>query len=181
MAAGVVSLRDERNTPMSRRVAGIVLSGVVLFFGCTRSQAPAPAASALPVPLALSVNAEMVGLVDHAAHALWEVEREGHAPKSDEDWTEVEDSAVQLAASGTLIALGGTGPADPGWAQLPDWKTLSRELRDAALAARTAAQGKNLEALVRANGQIVDVCESCHKAFKPQLPTEKILHRHRSP
>jgi hypothetical protein len=168
---------------MSRGLAGFVWVGVALFVGCNRAgpQTASPTAPLLPVPLALSVNAEMVGLVDHAAHALWDVEREGHAPKSDEEWAEVEDSAVQLAASATVIALGGTGPADPGWALLPDWTSFSRELRDAALLARAAAQGKNLEALVKANGQIVDVCESCHKAFKPQLPTEKILHRHRSP
>jgi len=169
---------------MSRRLAGFVWVSVALLVGCNRAgqqtASQAPNASPLPVPLALSINAEMVGLVDHAAHALWDVEREGHAPKNDEDWTEVEDSAVQLAAAGTVIALGGTGPADPGWAQLPDWKTFSRELQDAALLARTAAQGKNLDALVKANGQIVDVCEACHKQFKPQLPTERIVHRHRS-
>jgi Cytochrome C' len=168
---------------MSRCVRGVLGLCVVLLAGCNRAGPPMtnPNALALPVPPMLSINAEMVGVVDHAAHALWDAEREGHAPASDAHWAEIEDSAVQLASSGTLIALGGTGPADPGWAQLSDWKTFSRELRDAALAARTAAQAKNLEALVKANGQVVDVCESCHKAFKPQLPTEKILHRHRSP
>ncbi len=146
---------------MSRCLAGFVWVGVALLVGCNRTGPPtaSPNAALLPVPPALSINAVMVGLVDHAAHALWNVEREGHAPTSDEDWAEVEDSAVQLAASGTVVALGGTGPADPGWAQLPDWKTFSRELRDAALLARTSAQGKNLEALVKANGQIVEVCE----------------------
>jgi len=146
-----------------------------LLVGCNRAAPPSVA-----VPPAVSINAEMVGMVDHAAHALWDVEREGYAPKSDEDWAEVEDSAVQLAASATVIAIGGTGPADPGWAQLPDWKRFSLELRDGALMARTAAQGRKLDALVKANGQIVDVCEACHKAFKPQLPTERIVHRHRS-
>ena len=168
---------------MTRNLARLVWLGVTLLAGCNRAGQPTTNPNALPlsVPPMLSINAEMVGVVDHAAHALWDAEREGHAPASDADWAEIEDSAVQLASSGTLIALGGTGPADPGWAQLPDWKTFSRELRDAALAARTAAQAKNLEALVKANGQVIDVCESCHKAFKPQLPTEKILHRHRSP
>ena len=160
---------------MSRRLASFVGIGAVLLVGCNRA---GPQTTA--VPLAVSINAEMVGLVDHSAHALWEVEREGHAPKGDDDWAEVEDSAVQLAASATVIALGGTGPADPGWAQLPDWKRFSLELRDGALLARTAAQGKNLDALVKANSQIVDVCEACHKQFKPELPTERIVHRHRS-
>ena len=163
---------------MSRPLAGFVWVGVALLVGCNR--AGQQTASPLPVPPGFSINAEMVGLVDHAAHALWDVEREEHAPKSDEDWAEVEDSAVQLAAAGTVIALGGTGPADPGWAQLPDWTRFSRDLRDAALLARTAAQGKNLDALVKVNGQIVDVCEGCHKQFKPELPTERIVHRHQS-
>ena len=163
---------------MNRRLAGFVWVGVALLVGCNR--AGQQTASPLPVPPGISINAEMVGLVDHAAHALWDVELEGHAPKSDEDWAEVEDSAVQLAAAGTVIASGGTGPADPGWAQLPDWARFSRDLRDAALLARTAAQGKNLDALVKVNGQIVDVCEGCHKQFKPELPTERIVHRHRS-
>jgi len=161
---------------MRRHLARLAWVAVLpLLVGCNRAAPPSVA-----VPPAVSINAEMVGMVDHAAHALWDVEREGYAPKSDEDWAEVEDSAVQLAASATVIAIGGTGPADPGWAQLPDWKRFSLELRDGALMARTAAQGRKLDALVKANGQIVDVCEACHKAFKPQLPTERIVHRHRS-
>lgn len=162
---------------MNRRLAGFVLIGASLLVGCNR--AGQQTASPLPLPPALSINAEVVGLVDHAAHALWDVGREGHAPKSDEDWAEVEDSAVQLAAAATLITLGGTGPADPGWAQLPDWKRFSGELRDAAILARTAAQSKNLGALLKAGDQIIVVCEACHQQFKPKLPTEGIVHRHR--
>ncbi len=165
---------------MIRRFTGFVCVSGALVAACTGA-APqsAPPNASLPVPLALSINAEMVGLVDHAAHTLWDVEREAQAPKTDEDWAEVEDAAVQLATAGTVIALGGTGPADPGWVLLPDWKKFALGLRDSALLARTAAQSKNLEALVKTNGQITDICEACHKQFKPQLPTERIVHRHR--
>ena len=34
------------------------------------------------------------------------------------------------------------------------------------------------DAVVAANGQLVDVCEACHKAFKPALPSEGIVHKH---
>jgi hypothetical protein len=120
----------------------------------------------------------MVGLIDHAGHALWDVEREGRTPGTDEAWEDLEHHAVQIAAAGTLIALGGTGKADPGWAQLPDWKAQSRALTEAGLAAMNASHSKNLEALVKANSQLVEACERCHKEFKPELPTEGIVHPH---
>ena len=41
-----------------------------------------------------------------------------------------------------------------------------------------AAKNKDLTALVTANGQLVEACVSCHKEFKPALPTEGILHTH---
>jgi cytochrome c556 len=51
-------------------------------------------------------------------------------------------------------------------------------LSNAGLAALKAAEAKNLEALVAANGQVVEACESCHKQFKPALPSEGITHTH---
>ena len=121
---------------------------------------------------------EMVGVVDHAAHELWNVEKEGQAPKTDQDWEEVEHHAMQLAAAGTLITLGGTGQADAGWAQKPDWNMHARKLTDTAMRALNAAHNKDLEALKKVNGDLVDVCEGCHKEFKPELPSEGIIHPH---
>lgn len=154
-----------------------------LAYGCNSSveqpQAGQPAGLQAPaVPPVVSVNALMVALVDHASHELWNVEKEGGAPKTDADWSEIEHHAIQLAGAGTLIAQGGTGQADPGWARSPDWQQYSRQLDEAGLAALNAARSKNLEALVKANGQLVEVCESCHKEFKPDLPTEGIVHPH---
>ena len=168
-------------TPMqrsrARRLGLFIGVGAFLVYGCnTRVQQASPQADA--VRHGVSVNALMVGLVDHAGHELWNAEREGRAPKNDAEWREIEHHATQLAAVGSLIALGGTGKADPGWAQLPDWKKYCQQLNDAGLAALNAARGKNLEALVKANGQLVEVCESCHKQFKPDLPTEGIVHPH---
>jgi hypothetical protein len=155
----------------------------LLVYGCNTSveqpQAVQQASPQAPaVSPAVSVNALMVALVDHASHELWDVEKEGRAPKTDAQWREVEHHATQLAGSGTLVAVGGTGQADSGWAQSPDWKKYSQQLNDVGVAALGAARDKNLEALVKANSQLVDVCESCHKQFKPDLPTEGIVHPH---
>jgi cytochrome c556 len=126
----------------------------------------------------VSINEVMVALVDHAGHRLWDVEQEGKAPKTDADWQEVWEHAVQIAAAGPAITVGGTGPSDAVWVNSPSWHTYAQRMSDAGVAARNAAKSKNLDGLVRANGQLVESCVGCHKEFKPALPTEGILHTH---
>jgi hypothetical protein len=161
-------------------------SALVMLAGCNSvaSQQPGQPAKSAPTPPQshagppVSINAEMVSLVDHAAHALWDVEREGHTPKTRDDWEDITEHATQLAAAGALIALPGTGPNDATLTQQPDWQKWSRDLSDAGLAARKASEAMNVESLVAANGRLVDVCEGCHKEFKPSLPSEGIIHKH---
>jgi hypothetical protein len=174
-------------THLERRLTGGILvlvgASTMLLYGCSRSteqpqgvqQSTGP--QEMSVPPAISINELMVAWIDHSGHELWDVESEGRAPKTDADWREVERHATQIAAAGTLVTLGGTGQADPGWAQSPLWKKDALELTKAGLAARDAARGKNFEGLVKANGQLVEVCESCHKEFKPDLPTEGKAHQ----
>jgi hypothetical protein len=126
----------------------------------------------------VSINAVMVALVDHAAHELWNVEQEGGAPTTEREWALLEHHAIQLAAAGSVLVLGGTGPADPGWARLPDWIAESQAMSDAGAAARDAIRARDLDALVAVNGQLVETCVRCHDVFKPELPTEGIIHLH---
>lgn len=149
----------------------LALGGAIFVSACTPGSQPAPVAPRT------SVNALMVAMVDNASHVLWDVEREGLAPKDDSDWLEIENHAVQLAAASTLVQLGGTGQADMGWIRQVGWQTNADAMGTAALAALSAAKGKNLDALVKANSALVDTCEGCHKAFKPALPTEGIAHQ----
>jgi cytochrome c556 len=123
----------------------------------------------------------MVTIVDHAGHQLWDVEQSGRAPKTDAAWANLEEHATQLAAAGALVSLAGTGVNDIVWTNSAGWLKWSRALSDAGLAALKASQDKNMEALVAANGQLVDACEGCHKEFKPQLPSEGIVHAHAHP
>ena len=149
---------------------------------------PAPQAAALPAAVEqaaprtatpdVSINEMMVALVDHAGHNLWKFEREGYAPKTDADWQVAWEHAVQSAAAGAAITVGGTGPSDANWVKSPSWHTYAQKMSDAGAAARTAAKSKNFAALVTANDQLVESCESCHKEFKPALPTEGIVHTH---
>jgi cytochrome c556 len=142
---------------------------------------PAPAAAAPPLRSPVSINAEMVTIVDHAGHQLWDVERSGNAPKTDAAWANLEEHATQLAAAGALVSLAGTGVNDIVWTDSAGWQKWSRALSDAGLAALKATQDKNMDALVAANGQLVEACEGCHKEFKPALPSEGIVHAHVHP
>jgi hypothetical protein len=167
----------------SRTFGLFVVASALLIYACNtsveRSPAVQQASSQTPaVAPVVSINALMVALVDHASHELWNVEKEGGTPKDDKGWREVEHHATQLAGAVTLISVGGTGKADAGWAQSAEWKKYSGQLHEVGLAALSAARAKNVEALVKANGQLVEVCESCHKQFKPDLPTEGIVHPH---
>lgn len=139
-----------------------------------------PAGALAPVPPPTprtSINALMVSMIDNSGHVLWDAEKENFSPKDEADWLEIEDHATQLVAAGTLIQLGGTGPADNGWIRQVGWKENADALSDAGLAALAAAKSRSMESLVKANGNLVASCESCHKAFKPDAPTEGLSHQ----
>jgi hypothetical protein len=167
--------------------AGLVSAlGACLAVGCNapaektqQSAQGGPASSSAPtLQSPVSINAEMVRVVDHSAHQLWNAEKEGMAPKTDADWDNIIEHATQIAAAGALIRLEGTGPNDRTFVQQPDWQKFAAAVSTAGLAALSAAEAKNQGALVTANGQLVDACEGCHKRFKPSLPSEGIMHPH---
>ena len=83
----------------------------------------------------VSINAVMVALVDHAGHQLWNVEIEGKAPKTDADWENVQEHAVQIAAAGPAITVGGTGPSDAIWVKSSSWQGHAQRMSDAGVAA----------------------------------------------
>ena len=166
-----------------RSVLGILVL-TSLATGCGTST-PAPVEKAAPAATApltakpeVSINAIMVALVDHAGHNLWAVEGAGKAPKTDADWAVIEEHAIQIAAAGPAITVGGTGPSDAMWVVLSTWHNYAQKMSDAGVAAMNAAQKKDLTALIAANGQLVESCEACHHDFKPALPTEGIVHQH---
>ena len=157
--------------------AGMSLGGCQQEAEAPADEATAAAVAELPAP-PFSVNRQMVSLVDNEAHVLWGAEREGAAPQSEAEWNTIEDHALQLVAAGYLLARGGTGPEDAQWSAQPEWRRESKAMIDAAMAAATAAESKNMENLLNANGRLVDSCLACHERFKPEIPTEGRTHQH---
>jgi hypothetical protein len=61
------------------------------------------AASAPAVLSPVSINAEMVRVVDHAAHQLWNAEKREMTPKTDVDWENIVEHATQVAAGSRVV------------------------------------------------------------------------------
>ena len=90
------------------------------------------AENSFPVPV--SINALMVTLIDHSAHYIWDygvMQRE----ITDDEWRTIEYYAIQLAGSGPLITLGGSGPMDDTWVESELWRAYSKNMSDAAVLA----------------------------------------------
>lgn len=129
------------------------------------------------VRMPVSINALMVTLIDHSAHYVWDYGAIAQdRDLSEDEWRIVEYYAVQLAASGPLITLGGTGQLDDAWSKTPAWIEYSQDLSDAAEVTLKAVDAKDAKLLDAAGGLFVDSCENCHNHFKPELPTEGFIH-----
>lgn len=149
--------------------------GALSAIGWSASAAQQAAAQTPFLPLSVSINALMVAMVDDVAHDIWEGGNKGGA-LTGQEWQIINEHSYQLQAAATLVSLGGTGQADRGWVTSPAWQDWSRKLRDAGVTVKRAVDTKNQMALRSAGDALVDVCEGCHKQFKPNLPTEGILH-----
>jgi hypothetical protein len=117
----------------------------------------------------VSINEIMVFIIDHNSHALWDVAAD--APDNADDWHLLEHSALAVAASGNLINIGGTGPDDAAWVAEAEWQGYSQAMANAGLAAVEAVRNRNVEALLAAGDQLLNSCLSCHRQYKPELPS----------
>jgi hypothetical protein len=153
---------------------GVLILLVVLSITLARS-ANAAEPDVARVEMPVSINAVMVTLVDHAAHHIWDygaMQREIR----DEEWTIIEYYAIQLAAAGPALTLGGTGELDNLWTQSPLWSDHARDMSSVAMQAIVAAQDHDKAMLQRVGNDLTDSCEGCHRLFKQDLPTEGIDH-----
>lgn len=140
----------------------------LMMSGCAQ---PQPAAEAGPVfkPV-VTINEAMVDIIDHNSHILWNVGDETKAPKTDADWHVLEHAATTIAAAGSIMAVGGSGPDDAKWAMEADWARLNQDMTNAALKMRLAVNSKNLAGVLAAGDDLVQSCEACHSQYKLTIP-----------
>ncbi len=173
---------------MNRHSFALMISGALALAACS-NQSPAPQADATPAPAAAaptlrhptSLNAIMVGAVDHASDPLFDVGNaemgSGKLPTTDDDWLNVQYHAYQMVALGTAMQIPGTGPKDVEWTSAPTWKTWSEQISGIGMDMLQLVEKKDTKGFVDAGNRLVAACEGCHKEFKPEIPTMNILHR----
>lgn len=159
----------------SRLIGCAVIGCFSILTGCSSPTAPPQAATAPTVPPikpVISYNVLMVKFVDQAADAIWTAAVK--PPKSDADWEQVEYRATQLATTGIILRVGGLGPMDMQWRSSPNWAPFADKMTEYALVAAQAARNKDLPGIKAAGDNLILNCEACHRAFKPELPTQGI-------
>lgn len=159
-------------------IMAILLCCTVNLSGCSKETTQTPQQSGTPteVPqaaepfrLPVSLNAVMVALVNHSADPIWLAA--WRSPQSDKDWRNLERMAYQLQVAGALLVVPGSGPQDEEWTSDPQWITWADQLEQAGARAVQAVSAQDIEQIAKSGDEIVDICEGCHIAFKPDLPT----------
>ena len=86
------------------------------------------------------------------------------APKTDDDWYNLQMNAYAVAEAGNLLKIG-QRVKDNG-----DWVKFSTALTDSSMEAVRAAEKKDLEALLKAGGNVYNVCTDCHRQYVQSDP-----------
>jgi len=152
-----------------------ILAGTALLLAACSPPAPNPAlekevppVAAAPYVPVISLNEIMVSVVDSNSHKLWDAAAK--APTTDDQWKELEHSAVTLAAAGNLTAVSGNGPKDQRWTEQPDWRKHSEAVSTAGVDAIKAVRAKDVVALNKAGDALVMTCINCHREYKLDVP-----------
>ncbi len=140
----------------------------------TPAEETAKRETALTLPV--SINAAMVGMIDHSADYIFAVGN-GDLPRNDNDWHLVSNSAYEIVLGGAVIQIPGTGEFDQQWVTNPEWIQLSEELTQIGQDAVQLSEAKStdVEAWRAVGDRLIQNCLSCHQKFKPEIPSEGIL------
>jgi hypothetical protein len=148
---------------------GSAASLIGIFFLVGGATAPAPRPLTLPLTLLEIMRAN----VEIPAEGVWAVENEDKL--SDEQWALAEQDAINIVASATFISTGGTGKKDREWVSNADWQTWTKDVQQTGTQIRAAVKAKDLKKLAEAGDHLVDVCQSCHDKYRPEIPSDGIM------
>lgn len=158
----------------------VMSTAVALLAGCQSKTADTSGAtSSHPglTELPVSINAAMVALTSQAADYLF-APGNGDMPKNDRDWGLVQNAGYEIMLAGKVMQVPGTGQFDAQWVVEDEWVKLANELTDIGSEAEKLAGEKSTDREKwRAIGdKLVQNCLACHERFKPETPSQGILH-----
>ena|SRR3978361_684427 len=152
-------------------IRGLGRAAALLGAGFFLVAAAAPAPRPLAVPLTLLEI--MRANVEIPAEGIWAVENEDKL--SDEQWALAEQDAINIIAAATFISTGGTGKKDREWVANADWQNWVKDVQATGLEIRADVKAKDLKKLAEAGDHLVDVCQSCHDKYRPEIPSDGIM------
>jgi cytochrome c556 len=93
---------------------------------------------------------------------------QGKAPKDEKEWQTVENAAIAISETATLITMPGRvrSNGQPVPVQRADWNKYAEGLVTAGQACYKAAQSKSQDAVSTCTDQLSDACENCHKVYR---------------
>lgn len=130
----------------------------------SRADAPGPTAVA---PVATTTQI-MRGIIDPAATVVFEAVSttitasgiDEKAPRTQDDWTRVADSAAALAEAGNMLLADGRA-IDPD-----AWSKWSRVLIEGGTFALKAAEAKDAAGVFDSGETIYAACDNCHSLYR---------------
>lgn len=158
-----------------------VLVSALFAAGCQQqpdtSAASNETQAAAEQPLPISLNAAMVSLTDQASDYVF-APGNGDMPKNQHDWNLVRQAADDITLAGRVIQIPGTGQYDAQWVAEDDWKRLANEMTAVGREAEKLAEAKSTdqEKWMDVGNRLVQTCLDCHEKFKPETPSQGILH-----
>jgi len=156
---------------MRKPVVAAVLVTTLLLVGCDRPAAPpqpaATSAGALPFTTTLELKQLMNWVVDPSSRVVFaavgtivtEHGEEQVAPKTDEEWNTIRNSAATVLESGNLLMLQGRARDQK------EWLARAKAMSDAAAQTLQAIDVKDPEALFTASGDLYQTCSDCHAQY----------------
>jgi hypothetical protein len=129
--------------------------GGLLLVAALAAQAQAPTFQ--PVG---TVRQVMLGIVKPTSDVVFKFQFD--PPKTDEEWTTLQNNALNLAEAGNLLLLPGRAK-DQG-----EWVKNAKALIDTGSQAFKASNAKDAKALETIGDKIDETCESCHAKYLPK-------------
>lgn len=147
--------------------------GLIIAAERTRREAgtgTAPPSTVRAAPALATVKQLMAGMIQPSAEHVWDsisvtVSDKGveeRQPRTDEEWAQVETSAVMLVESATLLLEGNRDPGGDVWSR------AAKNMAEASALTAKAAKAHNKDDVFKLGETIYRACTDCHATYLRQ-------------